>query len=118
MTPEKEDLYDQVKVNAPYPTSEPHLFVKADKKRMPILRAVLYEVRQKVPDAHDSMAFEFFADRHQRCLENHSQTPERLAERGGLSYCEAWAILNDKSWGGESDEVEALRKLRLAGAFA
>ena len=29
---------------------------------------------------------------------NHSQTLERLAERGGLSPCEAIAILNDQPW--------------------
>jgi hypothetical protein len=29
---------------------------------------------------------------------NHSQTLERLAERGGLSRCEAIAILQDRRW--------------------
>jgi len=33
-------------------------------------------------------------------LQNHSQTLERLAERGGLSWLEVLWILEDKAWGG------------------
>lgn len=29
---------------------------------------------------------------------NHGQTLERLAERGGLSACEALAVLDDRAW--------------------
>lgn len=29
---------------------------------------------------------------------NHQQTLERLAERGGLSACEALAVLEDREW--------------------
>lgn len=29
---------------------------------------------------------------------NHSQSLERLAQRGGLSFCEAAAILEDRKW--------------------
>jgi hypothetical protein len=34
----------------------------------------------------------------QQCKTNHSQTPERLRERGGLSWCELFAVLSDKPW--------------------
>lgn len=29
---------------------------------------------------------------------NHGQTLQRLAERGGLSYCEALAVIEDRKW--------------------
>lgn len=31
--------------------------------------------------------------------ENHGQTLERLAERGGLCWSEAWGVLTGVSWG-------------------
>ena len=34
----------------------------------------------------------------EQALKNHSQSLERLAERGGLSCCEAAAILEDRRW--------------------
>jgi len=33
-----------------------------------------------------------------QALKNHDQSPERLAERGGLSVCEAVAVLEDRHW--------------------
>lgn len=32
------------------------------------------------------------------CIRNHSQTPERLAERGGLGVREMLAVLENKHW--------------------
>lgn len=37
------------------------------------------------------------ADR-KRAMANHSQTLERLHERGGMSWCEMVAILADRAW--------------------
>ncbi len=34
----------------------------------------------------------------QQALRNHSETVARLAERGGLSACEAVAVLEDRPW--------------------
>jgi hypothetical protein len=34
----------------------------------------------------------------EQAMRNHSQTLERLRERGGLSACEAVAILEDRRW--------------------
>lgn len=39
---------------------------------------------------------------------NHSQTIQRLAERGGLAPCELAAVLNDRTW----------RKMDAADAWA
>ena len=33
-----------------------------------------------------------------RAKQNHSQTLTRLRERGGLGYCEALAVLEDRPW--------------------
>lgn len=42
---------------------------------------------------------------------NHSQTLARLAERGGLSACEALAVLEDREWRQISVEKDALKQL-------
>jgi hypothetical protein len=42
--------------------------------------------------------------------ENHTQTLERLAQRGGLSRCEAVAVLENRPWR-KMDQVEAERRL-------
>lgn len=47
---------------------------------------------------------------------NHSQTLTRLAERGGLSVCEAWAIHKCQKWqafASIADEARALTLLTL-----
>lgn len=41
---------------------------------------------------------------------NHGQTLKRLAERGGLSDCEACAVLEDRRWR-RMDAAEAKRRL-------
>lgn len=41
-------------------------------------------------------------DRNSRAEKNHSQTLERLNERGGLSPKEIWHIYHDKGWGRSS----------------
>ena len=40
----------------------------------------------------------------ERCDTNHSQTVERLAERGGLSPCELAAVLEDRRWHEMNDD--------------
>ena len=56
-------------------------------------------------------------DRRQ-AMENHDQTLERLAERGGLSLCEAAAIFERRPWRKmTADEaMEALKKARIPAA--
>lgn len=38
------------------------------------------------------------APHEKQALKNHGQTLKRLAERGGLSFCEALAVLEDRQW--------------------
>ena len=38
---------------------------------------------------------------------NHSQTLERLSQRGGLSPLELWCVVNDKKWHDKGDMTEA-----------
>ena len=87
---------------------------EVDLRRMPILQAA------RLVGGPDSLPFAQFAAKTARCLKNHSQTPERLAARGGVSFVEALAILEDRDWPGSvpnGDEEIALRRLRLAGAM-
>lgn len=42
--------------------------------------------------------WEMIEPHEKQAYSNHSQTLERLAERGGLSPCEAVAILEDRRW--------------------
>lgn len=46
----------------------------------------------------------------QQAMHNHGQTLKRLAERGGLSYCEALAVIEDRQWR-RMDEAEAKEKV-------
>lgn len=47
------------------------------------------------------------------CNSNHYQTPERLAERGGLSWCEAAAVIQRRPWS-KMDDAEAEAVVREA----
>ena len=56
-----------------------------------------------------SLPFWIFRKRHERCLLNHDQTPQRLAERGGLGLEEIWFIIEDRRW--SSKEARELSDL-------
>lgn len=43
--------------------------------------------------------YNIIAPHEAQAIKNHGQTLQRLAERGGLDWTEALAILNDKTWG-------------------
>lgn len=45
-----------------------------------------------------AIPWEVIAECEERAMRNHSQTLTRLAERGGLSPCEAVAILENKPY--------------------
>jgi hypothetical protein len=47
----------------------------------------------------------------QQALINHGQSLGRIAERGGLSPCEALAIINRRRWRNEGSSSEAGLKL-------
>ena len=46
------------------------------------------------------------ADHGRQAYTNHGQTVTRLAERGGLSWCELHAVLHNRRWQ-KMDETEA-----------
>ena len=52
------------------------------------------------------------APHERQAISNHSQSLERLAQRGGLSPCEALAVIEGRSWGsikpGITDEARLL----------
>jgi hypothetical protein len=51
---------------------------------------------------------------HERqAMRNHSQTLERLSERGGLSRCEAVAILEDRPWHRMEEHAANSRLLQI-----
>jgi len=49
---------------------------------------------------------------HAQAAKNHDQTLERLAHRGGLSLCEALAVLEDRAWR-RMDQIYAATVLAL-----
>lgn len=73
------------------------------------------ESLERYHDHPRSVPFEFFVTlrARSRCRANHCQSPERLAERGGLSVREAACILLDLPWKDRpsmEDSVELLKR--------
>lgn len=58
-----------------------------------------------------SVPWDFIADNARQCEHNHSQTPEQLAERGGLGPDEMCAVVEGRRWRKMTDE-ECCRRLR------
>lgn len=54
-------------------------------------------------------------DHGKQARDNHSQTVQRLAERGGLSWCELYAVLHNQRWQ-RMDQNEALLACRALEA--
>jgi hypothetical protein len=46
----------------------------------------------------DSIPWKAIAPHERQADRNHRQTLERLAQRGGLSWCEACAVMEDRPW--------------------
>jgi len=95
----------------------------SEKKTMPIMREAIPKDppnrgRTRYYEHPPSMPMGLFTTEEcrRRCQANHGQSPERLAERGGLSVREAACILLGRSW----REVrllpvcDAIKHLRLA----
>ena len=47
---------------------------------------------------NESIPLEVIIQHEPQALKNHGQTIKRLSERGGLSWCEALAVLKDREW--------------------
>jgi hypothetical protein len=58
-----------------------------------------------------TVPWDFVAKHREQCLRNHDQTPERLAERGGLAACELVAVVEDRLWR-EMTDADAGARLR------
>lgn len=72
-------------------------------KPFPILASSLREAQPYVAkgSAHFHVVhvpWEMLVPHMRQAMVNHDQTLERLAERGGLSACEAVAVLKDRPW--------------------
>lgn len=57
---------------------------------MPILKSA----KSSIP----CIRWSAIAGHERQAMQNHGQTLERLAERGGLGVCEAVAIIEDRKW--------------------
>jgi len=68
-------------------------------KTFPILNHWRYykETRHYKP-SFMAVPWELIAEHQQQCLHNHSQSPERLASRGGLYPSEMLAIIHDEPY--------------------
>jgi hypothetical protein len=89
----------------------------AENRMFPILMPS-YKLAEHVAAAraaglgHISIAIPWsvIAPHARQAWDNHSQTLDRLAQRGGLSRCEAVAVLEDRPWR-KMDQIEAERRL-------
>ena len=63
-----------------------------------------YEKRTEYPR---TVPWELVRDHDKQAQSNHSQTLERLAQRGGLSPLELWCVVNDMKWHQKGDMTEA-----------
>lgn len=58
----------------------------------------LYPVLQSGRQPQEYIPYNIIAPHEAQAMRNHSQTLQRLAERGGLGWTEILAVLNDKTW--------------------
>lgn len=59
----------------------------------------------------DSVPWEKLEPHEAQAQRNHSQSLKRLAERGGLSACEAIAVLEDRPWHRMPDQLKMVLRL-------
>ena len=74
-------------------------------KRFPI-----FDVHDLYDDKRADLPWSAIEPHREQAQKNHCQTLERLAERGGLSWCETLAVLEDRPWSWMGD-AEAKRKV-------
>jgi hypothetical protein len=61
-------------------------------RRFPILTSA------RIVGFPESVPWSFVEPHRKRAMKNHSQTLERLAERGGLGWAELLDVVTDKAW--------------------
>lgn len=69
---------------------------KMKPNRFPIM--LMADPWNKLPTQMNSIPWELIAPHEQQALRNHSQSLEKLTSRGGLSPCEAVAVLEDADY--------------------
>lgn len=62
--------------------------------------------------------WEMVAPHEMQAHENHDQTLERLAERGGLGACELVAVLEDRAWSAMSHATARQRVMEMVMEWA
>ena len=76
------------------------------------------EVRKQFPILGSGGAkidWQLVADHGKQANKNHYQTVQRLADRGGLSWCELHAVLHNREWR-KMDENQAILECRALEA--
>lgn len=85
----------------------------------PILRAMSEDRRKalKALGCPERIPLPIIATHERQAMINHNQTLRRLAERGGLSACEAVCVLEDRRWAKMADEEAVSRLNSIASAW-
>jgi hypothetical protein len=90
---------------------------------MEVLRAELERINGKRFPVHSggmTVPWLMLAPHEQQAVDNHGQTLQRLAERGGLGWAEMLCVLEGRSWqkrSVSSDELAKPKVLALVAAF-
>jgi hypothetical protein len=79
-------------------------------RRFPVL--MYSNERREFPDCPDDIPWDIIAPHQSQALENHNQTLERLAERGGLGPREILAVLDHRKPERKPDDREAVDLLK------
>ena len=66
----------------------------AEERQFPIHPASV----KKFPELPQTVPWGFVAEHEPQSLHNHSQSLERLAQRGGLDWSELYYVVNDKEY--------------------
>lgn len=83
--------------------------------QFPILRIMSSEIMRKYAalGCPKSIPWAVIAPHERQADRNHGQTLKQLASRGGLSACEAVAVLEDRDWTRMTDEAAVARLLEF-----
>lgn len=87
--------------------------MSADERRFPLLQDGVHMQAARVLGWPPSIPWSVVEPHGRQALKNHSQTLERLAERGGLAPSELMAVLEDRPWHSMKLEVSVPRALAV-----
>lgn len=83
-------------------------------KTFPILQSCVRRCREQHFSSPLAVSFDLVKRHEKQALVNHSQTVERLAERGGLSWLELLLVLTDMPLFGEyADRFKGKREAEI-----